>query len=49
MHAVTDATGRQVRMCLTASQRSDDKGEHTLLDSLPIAKQMFADRGYDAD
>ena len=36
-------------MFLTAGQRSDYVGARALLDSLPAAKHMLADRGYDAD
>jgi transposase len=34
---------------LTAGQVSDYKGARQLLDRLPCAKQLLADRGYDAD
>jgi len=36
-------------MCLTAGQVSDYKGAEKLLDDLPAAKHLLADRGYDAD
>jgi transposase len=36
-------------MCLTAGQVSDYKGAAKLLDVLPAAKDLLADRGYDAD
>ena len=49
LHAVTDAIGRPLRMFLTAGQRSDYIGARALLSSLPEAKHMLADRGYDAD
>lgn len=49
LHAVTDVLGRPLRMFLTAGQRSDYIGARALLDSLPAAKHMLADRGYDAD
>ena len=49
LHAVTDALGRPLRMFLTAGQRSDHIGARALLDSLPPAKHMLADRGYDAN
>jgi len=35
-------------MFLTAGQRSDYIGARALLESLPPAKHMLADRGYDA-
>jgi transposase len=49
LHAVTDAAGRPLRMFLTAGQRSDYIGARALLDGLPPANHMLADRGYDAD
>ena len=49
LHTVTDAMGRPLRMLLTAGQRSDYIGARALLDGLPPAKHMLADRGYDAD
>jgi len=49
LHAVTDALGRLLRLFLTAGQCSDYFGARALLDSLPPAKHMLADRGYDAD
>jgi len=36
-------------MCLTAGQVSDDKGAEKLWNALPAAKDLLADRGYDAD
>ena len=47
--AVTDPVGRPLRMFLTAGQRSDYIGARALLDGLPPAEHMLADRGYDAD
>lgn len=38
-----------MRMFLTAGQRSDYIGARALLSSLPPAKHLLADRGYDAD
>ncbi|MCR9140438.1 MAG: IS5 family transposase [Alphaproteobacteria bacterium] len=49
LHAVTDAAGRPLRMFLTAGQRSDYIGARALLDGLPSADHLLADRGYDAD
>lgn len=36
-------------MLLTAGQESDYKGAKRLLHQLPKAKELIADRGYDAD
>ena len=41
--------GRPLRLHLTAGQVSDFKGAEALLDALPSASLMIADRGYDAD
>lgn len=49
LHAVTDADGRPIRFFMTAGQVSDYTGAATLLDSLPSADWLLADRGYDAD
>jgi len=49
LHAVTDALGRPIRMFLSAGNLSDYKGALALLSSLPNAKWLLADRGYDAD
>ena len=38
-----------MRMVLTAGQRSDYIGARALLQDLPAAKHLLADRGYDAD
>ncbi len=49
LHAVTDVAGRSLRLFLTAGQRSDYIGVRALLDALPPAIYILADRGYDAD
>ena len=49
LHAVTDALGRPIRMFRSAGNLSDYKGALALLSSLPRAKWLLADRGYDAD
>ena len=36
-------------MKLTAGQVSDYKGAALLMDALPEARELLADRGYDAD
>jgi transposase len=48
-HAVTDAAGRPNRMFLSAGHCSDYIGARTLLEALPPAKHMVADRGYYVD
>ncbi len=49
LHAVTDANGRPISFFITAGQVSDYTGAAALLDELPRAKWLLADRGYDAD
>ena len=49
LHAVTDANGRPLSFFMTAGQVSDYTGAAALLDDLPKAQWMLADRGYDAD
>jgi transposase len=46
---VCDGNGKPVAMMLTEGQASDYKGAALLLDKLPQAKDMLADRGYDSD
>jgi Transposase and inactivated derivatives len=49
LHAVTDANGRPLSFFMTAGQVSDYIGAAALLDELPKAQWLLADRGYDAD
>ncbi|MFT9026599.1 IS5 family transposase [Acetobacter indonesiensis] len=49
LHAVTDRNGRPLDFFMTAGQISDYTGAAALLDGLPPAEWMLADRGYDAD
>ena len=49
LHAVTDTSGRPVRVFITAGRVSDYTGAAALLSSLPDAEWLVADRGYDAD
>ena len=48
-YAVTDADGRPLSFFMAAGQVSDSTGVAALLDALPKAQGMLADRGYDAD
>ena len=41
--------GRPLLLLLTAGQTSDYKGARHLIERLPGAKELLADRGYDAD
>ena len=49
LHAVTDTSGRPIRFFITAGQVSEYAGAMALLNGLPDAKWLLADRGYDAD
>ncbi len=49
LHAVTDSLGRLIRFFISAGQVSDYTGARALVNSLPLADWLLADRGYDAD
>ncbi len=49
LHAVCDGQGRPVVLLLSEGQMSDYKGARLIVDALPPAKWLLADRGYDAD
>jgi transposase len=49
LHAVIDGKGRPLLLLLSEGQMSDYKGAALLVDALPSAKELLADRGYDAD
>ena len=49
MHAVCDGAGKPLVMLLTEGQVSDYRGAATVLDALPDADVLIADRGYDSD
>jgi transposase len=49
LHAVCDGEGRPLVMLLSEGQMSDDKGAALMIEALPPANAMLADRGYDAD
>ena len=49
LHAVKDDSGRSVRFFITAGQVSDYTGAAALMNVLPEADWLLADRGYDAD
>ena len=49
LHAVCDSEGRPRALFLTAGQVSDYTGAAALLSTLPPAKALLADKGYDAD
>jgi transposase len=47
LHAVTNANGRPLSFFMTAGQISDYIGAAALLDELPKAQWLLADRSYD--
>jgi len=49
LHAITDTSGRPIRLFITAGQVSDYTGTAALMNGLPEAEWLLADRGYDAD
>ena len=49
LHAVTDENGRPISFFMSAGETSDFTGAAALLNSLPPAQWLLADRGYDAD
>ena len=49
LHAVCDGQGRPVIMLLSEAEMSDYKGARLIVDALPRARWLVADRGYDAD
>jgi transposase len=48
LHTVCDQDGRPIIMLLSEGQMSDHKGTRLVLDALPPAKTLIADRGYDS-
>ncbi|MDK4718883.1 MULTISPECIES: IS5 family transposase [Rhizobium] len=48
LHTVCDDEGRPIVMLLSEGQMSDHKGARLVLDALPPAKVLIADRGYDS-
>lgn len=49
LHAVCDGRGGPLVMLLSEGQMSDYKGAVLMIDALPKAGAILADRGYDAD
>jgi transposase len=49
LHAVCDGEGRPLVLLLTEGQASDHTGARIVLDSLPKAACLIADRGYDSN
>ena len=49
LHAVVDANGLPINLCLSEGQAYDGHSAHLLLDSLAPGAILLADRAYDAD
>jgi transposase len=49
LHAVCDGHGRPLILLLSEGQMSDYKGAALMFPVLPKAKELLADKGYDAD
>jgi hypothetical protein len=49
LHAICDGAGRPLVMLLSEGRISDFKGAALVLSALPTAKELLADKGYDAD
>ena len=49
LHAVCDGQGRPLVLLLSEGQMSDHKGARLVLDALPPARELIADRGYDSN
>lgn len=49
LHAVCDQDGKPLILLLSEGQMSDYKGARHIVQALPRAGYMLADRGYDAD
>ena len=49
LHAVCDGKGRPIMLLLTEGPVSDFKGAALLIDQMPQAKTLIADKGYDAN
>ncbi|WP_163271882.1 IS5 family transposase [Chelativorans alearense] len=48
LHTVCDGEGRPIILLLSEGQMSDHKGARLVLDALPPATHLIADRGYDS-
>ena len=49
LHAVCDGEGKPLILLLSEGQMSDHKGARLILEALPPAKVLLADRGYDSN
>lgn len=49
LHAMVDANGLPMSLCLCEGQADDGRSAHLLLDSLALGSILIADRAYDTD
>lgn len=49
LHTVCDGQGRPIILLLSEGQMSDHRGARLVLDRLPAADVLIADRGYDSN
>jgi transposase len=49
LHAVCDGEGKPIILLLSEGQMSDHKGARLVLEELPSASALIADRGYDSN
>ena len=49
LHAMVDANGLPINLCLSEGQAYDGHSAHLMLDSLAPGSILLADRAYDAD
>lgn len=49
LHAVCDEAGKPIVLLLSEGQMSDHRGARLILDALPSASSLIADRGYDSN
>jgi transposase len=49
LHAIVDANGLPISLCLSEGQAYDGHSAHLMLDSLAPGSILLADRAYDAD
>jgi transposase len=48
LHTVCDGDGRPIILLLSEGQMSDHKGARLVLEAVPRANRLIADRGYDS-
>lgn len=49
LHAICDEDGKPIRLLLTGGEVHDIRGAEQMLNDMPVARVMLADKGYDSD